>query len=251
MARTVKDVALLLEVVAGPDPLDPSTVSRPVPAHTETVTASPAGLRVGIPDRYFTEGVDSAVATAYQEALKVLKALKTHLVAVRLPQSFEPGVEAGRLIMHVEGTAFHLDWFRTRPQDYGSKLRALIEAGMMIPGVSYLRAQQVRKTAIQAMVGLFEEIDLLTTPATPTSAPHGLAWTGDPVFNAPFSTFGLPALVVPMGWTPADLPIGLQLVGRPFDEETILRVGAAYETATGWWKRTPPLEQTTLLTRRT
>ena len=122
---------------------------------------------------------------------------------------------------------------------------------MMVPGVSYLRAQQVRKTAMQAMVELFGEMDLLATPATPTPAPRGLAWTGDPVFNAPFSIFGLPALAVPMGWTPTGLPIGLQLVGRPFDEETILRVGAAYETATGWWKRRPPLEQTTLLTRRT
>ena len=251
MARRVEDVALLLEVVAGRDPLDPSTVSSPVPAYTEAVTASPAGLRVGIPDRYFTEGVDSDVATAYQQALKVLEGLKMPLVAVRLPESFEPGVEAGRLIMHVEGAAFHLDWFRTRPQDYGSKLRALIEAGMMVPGVSYLRAQQIRKTATAAMVELFGEVDLLATPATPTPAPRGLAWTGDPVFNAPFSTFGLPALVVPMGWTPKDLPIGLQLVGRPFDEETILQVGAAYETATGWWKRRPPLEQNTLLTRRT
>ncbi len=251
MARTVKDVALLLEVVAGPDPLDPRTVSRPVPAYTEALALSPAGLRVGIPDRYFTEGVDSTVATAYQEALQVLEALKMHLVAVRLPQSFEPGVEAGRLVMHVEGAAFHLDWFRTRPHDYSPKLKALIEAGMMVPGVSYLRAQQIRTTATAAMVELFGGVDLLATPATPTPAPHGLAWTGDPVFNAPFSTFGLPALVVPTGWTPADLPVGLQLVGRPLGEETILRVGAAYETATGWWRRRPPLEQTTLLTRRT
>lgn len=251
LVRRVADAALLLEVVAGPDPLDPSTASRPVPTYTEALARPPAGLRVGIPDRYFTAGVDPAVATAYQEALKVLEALRMSLVAVRLPLSFEAGVEAGRLIMHVEGAAFHLDWFRSRPEDYRPKLRALIEAGMMVPGVSYLRAQQVRRTAIQAMTELFHEVDLLATPVTPTPAPPGLAWTGDPVFNAPFSTFGLPALAVPMGWTPTDLPIGLQMVGRPFEEATLLRVGAAYEAATGWWKRRPPLEQNTLLTRRT
>lgn len=241
MAKRVRDAAIILEAIAGHDPLDPSTVSNPVPAFLEALDLLPSGLTVGIPDRYFFTGIDPSLMASFQEAIKVLEKLGLRLPDVQLPENFEAGIEAGRVIMHVEGATVHMDWFRTRASDYSPKLRALIEAGMLIPGVSYLKAQQVRREAIRAMTTLFKEVDLLAIPATPTPAPEGLGWTGDPVFNAPFSTFGFPALTVPMGFAPSGLPLGLQLAGRHFEEAKVLQVGAAYEGATQWWRNRPPL----------
>ncbi len=240
-AKTVRDGAILLEGIAGPDPLDASTASTPELRLLGSLDDQPSGLTVGIPDRYFPERSDPSVKAAYREALQVLEGLGMRIREVKLPESFEAGVEAGRLIMHVEGAAVHLDRFKARGAEYSPKLKALIEAGMLVQGVSYLRAQQVRAAAIQAMRGLFQEIDLLATPATPTPAPEGLDSTGDPVFNLPFTTFGFPALTVPMGFSPAGLPLGLQLVGRPFEEVLVFRAGWAFEAATAWHTRRPPL----------
>ncbi|MBI3988996.1 MAG: amidase [candidate division NC10 bacterium] len=240
-AKTVRDIAILLEGIAGPDPLDASTTFAPRLTLLASLDAPPSGLIVGVPDRYFPERSDPSVASAFKEVLKVLEGLGMRIREVTLPESFEAGVEAGRLIMHVEGAAAHLDRFKARGAEYSPKLKALIEAGMLVPGVSYLRAQQVRAVAIQAMRGLFQEIDLLATPATPTPAPEGLRSTGDPVFNLPFTTFGLPALTVPMGFSPAGLPVGLQLIGRPFEEALVFRAGQVYESATEWHTRRPPL----------
>ncbi len=234
MGRTVRDAALLLQAVAGADPRDPTAVQTRVPSYAEALDEPPRGLIAGVPDRYFSERASGEVQAAFQEAVRVLEELGVPVHEVKLPEVFEAGVEAGRVIMHAEGAAFHQDWFRRRAQDYGPKLRALIEAGLLIPAASYLRAQQIRSAAIEAMRCLFTEVDVLITPATPGPAPEGLASTGDPVFNAPASTFGLPALGVPMGFAPSGLPLGLQIVGRHFDEATVLRVGAAYEAATPW-----------------
>ena len=239
IAKTVRDAALLLSAVAGPDPHDPSAVSQPVPAYIEGLEASPGGLTAGIADRYFPERSSPAVATSFQEAVRVLEKLGLRIHEVRLPDSFEAGVDAGRVIMHAEGAAFHRDWYKARSEDYGRKLAGLIEAGLLIPAASYLRAQQVRSVAIAAMRRLLQDVDVLIAPSAPGPAPEGLHSTGDPVFNYPSSTIGLPALGLPMGFAPSGLPLGLQIMGRPFDECTVLRVGAAYEAATPWHEQRP------------
>ncbi|MBI2458491.1 MAG: hypothetical protein HYV46_20470 [candidate division NC10 bacterium] len=239
MAKTVRDAALLLGAVAGPDPDDPSAAHRPVPHYAEMLGNPLGGLTAGIPDRYFPERSSAAVRTAFQDALRVLEGLGMRVLDVQPPACFEAGVEAGRVVLHAEAAAFHRDRFRARPKDYGPKLAALIEAGLLVPAASYLRAQQVRSEAMAAMRRLLSEVDVVVTPAAPGPAPEGLGSTGDPVFNAPSSTFGLPALGVPMGFAPPGLPLGLQIMGRHFDEATILRVGAAYEAATPWHARRP------------
>jgi aspartyl-tRNA(Asn)/glutamyl-tRNA(Gln) amidotransferase subunit A len=241
MARSVGDVALLLSAAAGPDPHDATTAEQPVSADAAHLTAGPGGLAAGIPDRYFLERSDPAVASSFQEAARVIERLGVRLQDVKLPACFEAGVSAGRVIMHAEGAAFHRDRFKTQWQAYGPKLAGLVEAGLLIPAVSYLRAQQVRSLAIAAMRQLLREVDVLLTPSTPGAAPEGLASTGDSVFNSPASTFGLPALGLPMGFAPSGLPLGLQIVGRPFEESTILRVGAAYEATTPWHEQRPAL----------
>jgi len=241
MAKTVQDVALLLSAVSGMDPNDRTAAAQPVPSYAESLEATPRGLTVGIPDRYFLERSDPAVATSFENAVRALEKLGMRLHKVKLPDCFEAGVSAGRVIMHVEGSAYHHESFKRRRDDYGPKLAALVEAGLLIPAASYLRAQQVRSMAIAAMGHLFTEVDVLVTPSAPGPAPEGLASTGDSVFNAPFSTSGLPAMGVPMGFSPSGLPLGLQVVGRPFDECTVFRVGAAYEAATSWHEQRPAL----------
>ncbi len=245
MARTVRDAALLLEAIAGPDPRDPATLSAPPPAPyaagLDDPGASGEGLRVGIPDRYFGDGLDPEAERAYRSAVELLGRLGCRVREVRLPETFEAGMDAHEIIHNVEAAAVHIDRYRTRAGDYGQKLRAIIETGLATPGPTYVRAQQVRTLLIDAMGRLLEEVDVLATPAAPGPAPRGLASTGSPVYNRPFSFLGFPSLTVPCGRTGAGLPLGLQLAGRPFDEVTILRAAAAYEAATPWAAQGPPL----------
>ena len=150
-------------------------------------------------------------------------------------------MDAHELIHNAEAAAVHVDTYRARPGDYGSRLRAIIETGLQIPAPTYVRAQQVRTIVIRRLGDLLGTVDVIATPAAPGPAPEGLASTGSPVFNRPFSFTGFPSLTVPCGFTGAGLPVGLQLAGRPFDEGTVLRAAAAYEDATGWGQRRPPL----------
>ena len=248
MARTARDTAVLLEAIAGPDPRDPSTVGTPASTRyaaalddRATLEDSVRGLRVGVPDRYFTDGLDSEAGSAYRASLGVLRDLGCSLRDVRLPDVFEAGMDAHELIHNVEAAAVHVDRYRTRADEYGQKLRAIIETGLQIPAPTYVRAQQVRTALIDAMRELCQAVDVLATPATPEAAPRGLTSTGSPVFNRPFSFVGFPSMAVPCGFTRAGLPLGLQVASRPFEETTLLRLAAAYEAATEWGKRAPAL----------
>jgi len=246
MARTVRDVAILLDAIAGPDPRDPATLSAPAPARyaalLDDADAEDAlrGLRIGVPDRYFFDDLDPEAGESYRAAVRVLETLGCAVREIRLPKVFEVGMDAFELIMTVEAAAVHVDSYRTRAAEYGDKLRAKIETGLQVPGPTYVRAQQIRTLVITAMREVFGEIDAIATPAAPGPAPAGLESTGSPVFNRPFSLIGFPSLTVPCGFTETGLPVGLQLAGRPFDEAAILRVAAAYEGVTGWGRRVPP-----------
>lgn len=248
MARTVRDTAVLLEAIGGPDPHDPSTISAPpVPRYAaalddrSTQEDAVRGLRVGVPDRYFTAELDPEASDAYLAAVRALEDLGCSVRDVRLPDVFEAGMDAHELIHNVEAAAVHIDMYRTRADEYGQKLRAIIETGLQVPAPTYVRAQQVRTVLIEAMRELFQTVDVLATPATLGPAPRGLASTGSPVFNRPFSFVGFPSMTVPSGFTRARLPLGLQLAGRPFEEMTLLHLAAAYEAATSWGKEAPPL----------
>lgn len=248
MARTVRDVAMLFDAIAGPDPNDPSTVAAPSAARAadelDDARASDAavrGLRVGVPDRYFDENLDPEGATAYREALRVLGDVGCRVENVRLPDLFEAAMDAHEIIHNTEAAAVHADTYRARPDDYGHRLRAIIETGFHVPAPAYLRAQQIRTLLIEEMRDLLQTVDVLATPSAPGPAPAGLASTGSPVYNRPFSFLGFPSVTVPCGFTNAGLPLGLQLGGRPFDEVTVLRLAAAYETATSWRAAVPVL----------
>ncbi|MHB8733107.1 MAG: amidase [bacterium] len=248
MARTVRDVAMLFDAVAGPDPNDPSTVPAPPVSGATAALDDPRerdagvrGLRVGVPDRYFTDGLDPEGAAAYREALRALDELGCRVEDVRLPELFEAAMDAHEIIHNVEAAAVHADTYRARPGDYGHKLRAIIETGFHVPAPAYVRAQQIRTLLIGAMRALLRDVDMLATPSAPGPAPAGLASTGSPVYNRPFSFLGFPSITVPCGFTKSGLPLGLQFGGRPFEEITLLRAAAAYEASTPWSSRAPAL----------
>jgi len=248
MARTVRDVAMLFDAVAGPDPNDPSTVPAPPVSGAVAALDDPRGrdagargLRVGVPDRYFTDGLDPEGAAAYREALRALGDLGCRVQDVRLPELFEAAMDAHEIIHNVEAAAVHADTYRARPGDYGHKLRAIIETGFHVPAPAYVRAQQIRTLLIGAMRALLRDVDVLATPSAPGPAPAGRASTGSPVYNRPFSFLGFPSITVPCGFTKSGLPLGLQFGGRPFEEITLLRAAAAYEASTPWSSRAPAL----------
>lgn len=236
-ARSVEDVALLLEVLAGPDGLDPACTPQPVERWTQACRLPASGLKVGVPDRFFPERSVPEVREAYGRALAALESAGAEVREVRLPQEFEAGLVAQRTILAAEAATFHRPWFDRRPEEYGPKLRALLEEGMRIPATEYIRARQVRRACRRAMAVLLEEVDVLATPTTPSPAPRGLESTGDPAFNGPFSFVGFPSVTVPVGLSEDGLPLGVQLAAKPFAETTLLRAAAALEATSPWGRR--------------
>jgi aspartyl-tRNA(Asn)/glutamyl-tRNA(Gln) amidotransferase subunit A len=184
---------------------------------------------VGIPDRYFTEGVDATVAEGTLAGLEALRLAGASFAVVRLPSLFEAAIAAAGLILRVEAATFHRKWFFERAADYGIKLRSLIESGNSVSGVEYLKAKQISREAQEQMESVWKQVDFLATPAAPTTAPAGLAWTGDPVFNTPFSIFGNPAVNLPSHYSENGLPAGFQIVGPQWSEPKLLRLALTLE----------------------
>jgi aspartyl-tRNA(Asn)/glutamyl-tRNA(Gln) amidotransferase subunit A len=222
MARTVEDVGLLLRASCKRSFGDPNGRSQVQPArHT-----------VGTPDRFFFDRTDPEMMSAYREAMRRLERSGAQIREVRLPPLFEAGVDAGYIVMRVEIAAFHQRWYSLYPNDYGPKLSSLIESGLRIPSVSYVRAQQVRRAAALQLCQLFREIDVLATPAALGAAPKGLSFTGDPIANAPFTIFGVPSLTVPAGSTTDGLPLGFQLAADYHHDAGLLEIGLAVQAQT-------------------
>jgi aspartyl-tRNA(Asn)/glutamyl-tRNA(Gln) amidotransferase subunit A len=146
-----------------------------------------------------------------------------------LPDSFELGVQAAEVVLPVEIAAVHHDWYEARPDDYGEKLRDTIETGRRITAPSYVRAQRIRRAAVVDAKAIFDEVDLLVTPTTPTAPPRGFETTGDPRFNIPFSSLGLPSLTVPIPVRKGRFPVGLQLVGDHGRDRSVIAAGRLIE----------------------
>ena len=210
------------------------------------------GLRLGVPHNEFMSVMEPDVGSAMLDALGVLKQLGATLVDVRFPP-LAPVVGAHRAIIFSEAAAAHEELIRTKSADFSDEVRPLLQAGLFITATQYLAAQQARKNTIAAYRVLWRSFDILVTPTSPIAAPSIGATTtklGDnevPLVRAfldltlPFNLTGQPALSLPCGFTRSGLPIGLQLVGRPFDEAALFRAGAAYEAATDWHTRRPPI----------
>ncbi|HZR98407.1 MAG TPA: amidase [Chloroflexota bacterium] len=253
MTRTVRDAALLLQALAGPDPRDPASSDAPVSDYLGGIEAGVAGLRVGLPRDFFFERVDAATEAAVRGAARTLEGLGARVEEVPMPQA-APAFAAGAAILFAEATAYHERWLRTRPADYDPAVRARLEVGATLLATDYLKAQRARRLLVEQAVRLFDHVDVLLTPTSAVPAPrrdeHLIRWpdgTEEDVrgatlrFTRVFNLLGLPAVSVPCGETPGGLPLGLQIVGRPFAEAMVLRVARAHELAQPWEARRPPL----------
>jgi aspartyl-tRNA(Asn)/glutamyl-tRNA(Gln) amidotransferase subunit A len=249
MARRVEDVALLYEILAGPDPRDPSTARKHAGSPSQRLGELPEGLRMGVARRYFFESCDAEVSAAVESALGDLQGLGLRPVEINIPEA-EQQDAVRNVIAFAEAAAFHDRWIRERPQDYGPDVRESLRLGKQILATEYLAAQRARRTVLFAFRRVFESVDLLVSPAVPSPAPRmseEKLSSGEPLrpgllrLPSSFNTVGFPALVLPCGFTSAGLPIGLQLAAAPWREEVLLQVAHAYETIHAWWRRRPAL----------
>jgi aspartyl-tRNA(Asn)/glutamyl-tRNA(Gln) amidotransferase subunit A len=245
MTRDVTDAALLLNVIAGPDRDDPASAAVPVPDSLEGLDDGVRGLRVGLPRGYFFEQADAEVLAAVEGAVEVLRAEGAAVREIAIAD-LDLLSTVFAVIFVVEAAAYHQRWLRERPHDYGDDVRQRLLPGMLYPATEYVNAQRARRRILESFLAALTEVDLLVMPTVPMAAPP---IPGPPVatpnpltrYTFAFDVTGLPALTVPCGFTAAGLPIGLQIAGRPFDEATVLRVGRAYERATDWHRRRPPV----------
>jgi aspartyl-tRNA(Asn)/glutamyl-tRNA(Gln) amidotransferase subunit A len=252
MARTAADCALLLGVMAGHDPADLSTSPRPVPDYVSALTGDVRGLRVGLLRDFFVAGSAPPVAGAVEDAARLLERLGAVVDEVNLATVGHVAA-ASFAIVAAEALAYHAEWLRARPTDYQPDVRERLKMGAFVTGVHYVRGQQVRELVRREIDAVLATHDVLLAPSTPFAAPV-LGETETQLngvttdvrsqlirLTRPFNFSGHPACSVPCGFTPDGLPIGMQIVGRSFDEGTVLRVADAYQRATDWLSRRPPL----------
>jgi aspartyl-tRNA(Asn)/glutamyl-tRNA(Gln) amidotransferase subunit A len=222
LARTVSDVALMLQVLAGHDPLDPSSSRTPVPDYVQAVQRADRPPRFGLLRQFYLEGADPELRAHTEAVAEQLGRAGATVEEVKLPDSFRAVLSAHRIIMHVEAAAVHAELFRKHADLYRPKLRATIETGTLIPAVNYMQAQRLRRQFRQDMTQLLQRVDFLLAPAATGPAPQGLTSTGDPSFNSPASFSGLPAITMPSGLSAAGLPLAIQLMGSGFAEDQLL-----------------------------
>jgi aspartyl-tRNA(Asn)/glutamyl-tRNA(Gln) amidotransferase subunit A len=252
LARTAEDCAVLLGLMAGADPADPTAVSGPLPDFAAATTGSVKGLSIGVPTAFYVDDLDAEVAGALDATLAVLKREGANIVQVELPDQRQL-TGASQLVLAVEAAAFHKRWMIERAQDYGPQVLMRLQNGLAIPGVTYLEALRWRGPALAAYLAAVADVDAVIAPVSPIPAPTiaesdvGNGPDAEAViqrltrFTRPINYLGLPALSIPAGFTRGGLPVGMQLVGRCFDEATLLRIGAAFQRATDFHDKVPQL----------
>jgi aspartyl-tRNA(Asn)/glutamyl-tRNA(Gln) amidotransferase subunit A len=223
LVRSVEDAALMLQAIAGHDVHDPGSLQHPVGAYTEAVQRVEQPPRIGVVREFFCEQADAETRQHTEQVVKRFTRAGATVQEVALPPSFASVLAAHRVIMRVEAAAFHADMFAAQRQQYGPKLRELIETGFVIPAVEYLRAQRLRRLFQEEVPQMFHGVDVLLTPATPTPAPRDLTTTGDPKFQSPWTYAGVPTIALPSGRSQNGMPLGIQLVAPALHEEHLLR----------------------------
>jgi len=269
-ARTAEDCAMILQAIAGHDPLDSTSLDANVPDWVAPLkNASVKGMRLGVPREYFREGLDPEVEKAVRAALQQLVDLGAELVDISLPHT-EYGVatyyvvapaEASSNLARFDGVRYGLSlreqgglrdmYFRTRAAGFGSEVKRRIMVGTYALSSGYydayyLRAQKVRTLIRRDFDEAFAKVDAIVTPTTPTPAFRLGERVSDPlqmyladIFTITCNLAGLPGMSIPCGFTQAGLPVGLQILGKALDEASLFRVGAAYQAATDWHLRAP------------
>lgn len=267
--RTVRDAAVLLQTIAGPDPLDSTSAQADVPDWVGGLEgASARGLRIGVPAEYFVAGADPEVEAAVRGAIAKLEELGAEIVEISLPHTklLVPTyyaiaqAEASSNLSRFDGIRYGLSvreggleqlYAQTRAQGFGEEVRSRILTGTYLlsslcEAPYYDRARKVRTLIRRDFDQAFERVDAVVAPVAPRPAKKIGEALSDPlqaylsdVYTLACNLAGLPGMSVPCGFTAAGLPVGLQVLGRPLDEATLLRLGAAYQDATDWHERAP------------
>lgn len=253
MTRTVEDCAVMFNVIAGHDPKDNDCANIPIEDYTADLKRGVEGIRIGIVPNYFFHHLQPAVHNAVREALDTLENLGATAIDVNV-ENIHGNISAQLTVESCEPSAYHQRWLREQPEDYGEDVRLLLELGEMHLATHYIQAQRYRSLLRQEFLEAFKLVDVFICPTLPfTATPVGemsviiendveedmlsaiMQFTGVP------SLTGLPSLNVPCGYDSDNLPIGMQIIGRPFDEATLFRVGAAFQEATKFHTRAPEL----------
>jgi aspartyl-tRNA(Asn)/glutamyl-tRNA(Gln) amidotransferase subunit A len=252
LARTARDCARVLAVIAGHDPLDPTSSREAVADYEAAMTGDLRGLRIGVPTNYFLDDVDEPVLAAMEAALTVLAERGATVSRFAVPLMDAVGAYGG-IVSRAEAAPIHAEWMRTQPQAYGAHISGRMYPGYAIPAAYYIEALSRRGPVLKAFAAeVFGKVDVLVTPTIRTCLPtlaetdidHGPPGT-ETKFMAlsantrPFNYLGLPAISVPCGFDPNGCPIGLQIAGRPFAEARILNAAGAYQLDTRWHEAQP------------
>ena len=246
ITRSVRDAALLLQCMDGFDEEDPGCVRRERDDLVGQLGAGIKGLKVGLAVGDYINMANAEVLAAVREAARVLQVLDAVITETE-PPGLQAAARANLIMTQADAANFHADRLKTHPYWFGEDVRRRLEAGAISTATEYAAAHRTQAGVRRQLEIFFEQNDVLILPTTPIGAP--LIEGQDAVeqarmltrYTAPFNLTGLPALSVPCGFTQAGLPVGLQIVGAPWTEALVLRVGHAYEQATDWHARTPPL----------
>ena len=253
LTRTVRDAARIMSVIGGHDPRDPTTSDRPVPDYEAALAEGAEGLRIGVPTDYFYELATDEVRTLMERSLDVFRAAGAEVVEVEVPDIARIN-NLSNVVLSSEAAAIHEPWIAGRPGDYQEQVRNRYEPGLHVPAVKYIQALAARAGLLREFVDTaLDGVDALHTPGIPFPIPTrdetnvgggermaemvaGLSWC-----TRAANYLGGPALIVPCGFTRNGLPTAFQLMGRPFSEATLFRLGHAYQSATDWHARAPSL----------
>ena len=253
MAKTVADVARILQVIAGSDPRDRTAAAAPVPDYSKALTGNVKGLRLGVPTEHFFNNVSAETEAALRRANSLLKELGAVLVDVKVRHATLCST-ASSIILNSEAAAFHEKRLKENADLLEPLVRERLEVATFYSAVDYIKALRVRTVLMEEMRRVFQTCDVLMLPSG-NPAPKlegeivGTDAPSDPPLPLRPDTYnlanmtGIPAIVLPCGFTPGppSLPLGIQFCAKPFDEATLFRIGHAYQAATDWHKRRPPL----------
>lgn len=270
MTKDVRDAALMMNVIAGHDKKDSTSIDCAVPDYTKGLEQSIKGLKIGVPKEYFIEGMQSEISDSVKKALSVYESLGAELVEISLPNTkyavatyyIIAPAEASANLARYDGVRYGLRekanslnelYEKTKGHGFGDEVKRRIMIGTYVLSSGYydayyIKAQKARTVIRNDFFKAFEKVDVIAGPVTPTTAFKSGEKTADPlqmylsdIFTIPLNLAGLPGMSLPCGFDEQGLPIGLQLIGKAFDEETLLRTAYAYEQATDWHKKKPAL----------
>ncbi|MBT9289719.1 amidase [Prosthecodimorpha staleyi] len=249
MCWTSEDCALMMQALAAHDPLDPGSADVPIPDFAAALSPSLKGLRIGVPRHFWETDVDCGAETkaAIEAALEVYRGLGAEIVEVTL-SPLGTYNDTGTLISRSEAYAIHEQYLTKTPELYGAIARQRISMGALVRAPDYVNALRLRGELIRELAAVMTTVDVIVTPTTPDPAPllgevAAFMSKRKSLFSRAFNVTGSPALSTPSGFSSDGLPLSMQIVGRPFQDDLVLKVGHAYEKATAWRDRRPVLAE--------